>query len=538
VFTQQERQAYERTLEQRRLRETGRFSQTVIFTRFYDTLCDLVNRLQRVAPGLLIGTYSGRGGQYWDGRAGRMVGVERDEIKHRFLRGEIDILVCTDAAAEGLNLQSTDLLINIDLPWNPMKVEQRIGRIDRIGQRHRDISVLNLCYADSAEHIVYGRLLTRLAEVGMIVGTQQMSLLPVTPEEFLELANETLSAETLERRAIERERSAQQRTASMEIPAQELYQIYARLAEQAQQTRVPVDLAFIWQTLCESRYLRELGCRLHEEGNEPFMTVSHIPGVVDGTAITTSRTLFDTGNPAFEGRLHFSTYGDVVFEAILQQIEEFPLPSCVRRLEVEVAGVHAPVVGYVVAEQGTDGLPHCRLVTSWDDLARLRRDPSGSLSEPELEPLRQRLRDMARQEFAMAQAIPRIEAVNERAGRSQLQLDYLVGYGLLQSRQQTGVAEPLFRREMQAIEEVLQGRDSVRVRRIGAAFAQRLSGLLFDLDLPQVREEAFIDAPQPLLQAVLDAVYRVANGLERRRSELSTADVLSRLEREIGRWSS
>jgi hypothetical protein len=525
-----------RTLEQRRLRDTGRFGQTVIFTRFYDTLCDMVNRLHRVAPGLLIGTYSGRGGQYWYGRAGRMVGVQRDEIKHRFLRGEIDILVCTDAAAEGLNLQSADLLINFDLPWNPMKVEQRIGRIDRIGQRHRDISVLNLCYADSAEHIVYGRLLTRLAEVGMIVGTQQMSLLPVTPEEFSELANETLSAETLERRAIERARSAQQRTASMEMPPQELYQIYARLAEQAQQTRVPIDLAAVWQTLCESRYLRELGCRLHEEGNEPFMTVSNVPGVVDGTAITTSRTLFDTGSPAFEGRLHFATYGDAVFEAILQHIEEFPLPDCIRRLEVEVPGVQASMVGYAVAEQDVDGLPHCRLVTSWDDLTTLRLDPSGSLSEPELEPLRQRLRDVARQEFAMAQAVPRIEAVNERAGRAQLQLDYLVGYGLLQSRQQTGVAESLFRREMQALEGICQGRDSVRVRRLPTAFAQRLSGLLFDLDLPQVGEEGFIDAPQPLLQASLDAIYRVANGLKRKRAELSTAEVLVRLTREIERW--
>ena len=73
------------------------------------------------------------------------------------MRGEIDLLVCTDAAAERLNSQSADLLGTFDLPWNPMKVEQRIGRIDRIGQRHRNISVLNLCYADSAEDIVYGR---------------------------------------------------------------------------------------------------------------------------------------------------------------------------------------------------------------------------------------------------------------------------------------------------------------------------------------------------------------------------------------------
>ena len=52
-----------RSLEQRRIHATGRFRHTVMFTRFYDTLCDLVSRLQRVAPEALIGTYSGRGGQ-------------------------------------------------------------------------------------------------------------------------------------------------------------------------------------------------------------------------------------------------------------------------------------------------------------------------------------------------------------------------------------------------------------------------------------------------------------------------------------------
>jgi len=252
--------------------------------------------------------------------------------------------------------------------------------------------------------------------------------------------------------------------ASMEMPPQELYQIYVRLTEGAQQTRAPVDLAAIWQTLCESRYLRALGCCLHEEGNEPFMMLSNVPGVVDGMAITTSRTLFDAGSPAFEGRLHFVTYGDTVFEAILQQVEAFPLADGIRRLEVEVPGIQAPMVGYAVAERGGDGLPRCRLVTLWGDVATLHLDPSGSPSEPrepELELLRQRLRHIARQELAMAQAVPRIETMNERAGRAQLQLDYVVGYGLLQSRQQMGVAEPLFRREIQVPEEICQGRDSV-----------------------------------------------------------------------------
>jgi hypothetical protein len=326
-----------RSLEQRRIHDSGRFRQTVIFTRFYDTLCDLVGRLQRVAPDALIGTFSGRGGQYWEATTRRMIGVERDEIKHRFLRGEIDILICTDVAAEGLNLQSADLLVNFDLPWNPMKVEQRIGRIDRIGQRHRDISVLNLCYADSAEEIVYGRLLTCLHDAGIIVGTQQMSLLPVTADEFAKLADKTLSAEALQRQAMKRAEAARQRTDSMEMSPQELYQICERLAEQANQTSAPVDLAAIWQTLRDSVYLQQLGCRSLGAGQEQVMTLMNIPGVVDGTVVTTSRTTFDVGLPGFEGRLHFATYGDPVFQAILQQIETFPLPECVRRLEVEAS---------------------------------------------------------------------------------------------------------------------------------------------------------------------------------------------------------
>ncbi len=62
--------------------------------------------------------------------------VSRDEVKRRFREGQADILLCTDAAAEGLNFQFCGALVNYDMPWNPMRVEQRIGRIDRVGQQH------------------------------------------------------------------------------------------------------------------------------------------------------------------------------------------------------------------------------------------------------------------------------------------------------------------------------------------------------------------------------------------------------------------
>jgi hypothetical protein len=435
-----------RVLNRRRCRRTGRIQQTVIFTRFYDTLCDIVTRLRRAAPWMLIGTYSGHGGQYWDVQNGRLVGVDREEVKHRFLRGEIDILVCTDAAAEGLNPQTADWLINFDLPWNPMKVEQRIGRIDRIGQRHDAIYVLNLCYVDSAEQIVYQRLLRRLSKAREIVGTQQISLLPATQEEFLELAPKTLSE------------------AEMEMRPQELYQMYVRLEEQAGRTPPPVDLEIIWETLSCSAYLRNLGCRVHSNADQQIMTLVDIPGVVDGTAITTARTTYNVGIPDLEGRLHFATYGDPVFEAVLRQVETFPLPGCIRRLEVQVPGAPASMVGYAVAEHNVDGTTRCRLVTSIHDLVALQLNEAVELTTDEIESVHQPLMEIAQRECAATQAFARVEAANERAGRSQVLLDYLVARDLMRSRQQTGSSEPGFWREVDAIEEICRGGDMIRVR--------------------------------------------------------------------------
>jgi hypothetical protein len=419
-----------------------------------------------------------------------------------------------------------------------MKVEQRIGRIDRIGQRHRDISVLNLCYADSAEEVVYGRLLARLQEAGMIVGTQQLSLLPVTPEEFAKLADKTLSAEALQRQAMKRAEAARQRTESMEMSPLELYQIYERLAEQTNQTPTPVDIAAIWQTLCESTYLQQLGCRCHGDAQAQVLTLAHIPGAAADTAVTTSWTTFEVGLAGFEGRLHFATYGDPIFEAILQQIETFPPPACIQRLEVEIPEASATVVGYAVAERGADGRSGCRLVTSWRELATLSLDEAANVSADDGESLHQRLSAMAREELAMRQAVPRINAINEQAAHAQRLLGYLVARGLLQSRLQTGAAEVLFWREVQALEGICQGRDVLRVRHIPTALGRRLTSLLFDLDLPSVGEEGYVDAPPPLIQAALDAMCRLANGLKRRRADLTTAEVLSRLEREIERLSS
>jgi superfamily II DNA/RNA helicase len=81
------------------------------------------------------------------------------------------LLVATDAASEGLNLQRLETLINVDLPWNPARLEQRKGRIDRIGQLASSIDILNLRYRGSVEDEVHHVLSSRLQQIREIFGT-------------------------------------------------------------------------------------------------------------------------------------------------------------------------------------------------------------------------------------------------------------------------------------------------------------------------------------------------------------------------------
>ncbi len=83
---------------------------------------------------------------------------------------QVSVIVSTDAGAEGVNLQSGNVLVNFDLPWNPMVLEQRIGRIQRLASKHETVVVVNLVIADSVEERVVGRLLEKLEAVAETIG--------------------------------------------------------------------------------------------------------------------------------------------------------------------------------------------------------------------------------------------------------------------------------------------------------------------------------------------------------------------------------
>jgi superfamily II DNA or RNA helicase len=99
---------------------------------------------------------------------GGMTGPEKDAAVRRF-QDEIPLLICTESGGEGRNLQFCNTLINFDLPWNPMTIEQRIGRIQRIGQT-RDVFIFNLAARGTLEEQVLRILDEKINMFELVVG--------------------------------------------------------------------------------------------------------------------------------------------------------------------------------------------------------------------------------------------------------------------------------------------------------------------------------------------------------------------------------
>ena len=145
------------------------YSSVVVFTQYADTM-DYVRERLLTAGYRRLGCYSGRGGEVYNVESGSWTEVTKSEIKTRFRSGELEVLIGTDSMSEGLNLQTSGRLINYDMPWNLMRVEQRIGRVDRIGASYKDIRISNYFYADTVEEQVYKGIAEDYGDFTDIVG--------------------------------------------------------------------------------------------------------------------------------------------------------------------------------------------------------------------------------------------------------------------------------------------------------------------------------------------------------------------------------
>lgn len=132
----------------------------LVFTEFVPTQAMLADFLQ--ARGFSIATLNG--GMDLDART----------RAQQAFAGDRRILISTDAGGEGLNLQFCHVIVNFDMPWNPMRVEQRIGRVDRIGQPHV-VRATNFVLEDTVEHRVREVLEAKLAIIAEEFGVDKAS---------------------------------------------------------------------------------------------------------------------------------------------------------------------------------------------------------------------------------------------------------------------------------------------------------------------------------------------------------------------------
>ena len=129
--------------------ESQNIKQKIVFSFFKKTLDYLEDKL--IELGYKVGKIHGD-----------FSVEERFDIIKQFRKGLFDILLSSEVGSEGLDMQFCNVIINYDLPWNPMRVEQRIGRIDRIGQKFDKLHIFNLCIAGSIEDRIYNRLYSKL----------------------------------------------------------------------------------------------------------------------------------------------------------------------------------------------------------------------------------------------------------------------------------------------------------------------------------------------------------------------------------------
>ena len=176
--------------------------QAMIFSTFRGTIAYLVDRLrddfsvQQLHGGIPM--------------------QDRQPIIDAFRDGRFELLVASEVASEGLDFEFCNVLVNYDLPWNPMRVEQRIGRLDRFGQKNEKILVLNMHVPGTIETDILERLYSRIGIFSNSIG----DLEPILRDEFRDVTNQlldpTLTPAQRQRRADEIAVAIEHRAATLQ----------------------------------------------------------------------------------------------------------------------------------------------------------------------------------------------------------------------------------------------------------------------------------------------------------------------------------
>ncbi|MDO9012002.1 MAG: helicase-related protein [Gallionella sp.] len=155
-------------------KQTLHNNKLLVFTSFRHTLSYLERKL--LAAGIRVGVIHGG-----------VADEDRRDIRRRFAQAKeqpdtLDVLLSTEVGSEGLDFQFCDGMVNYDLPWNPMRIEQRIGRIDRYGQKSEVVVINNLITPGTVDADIYERCLLRIGVFQQALGASEEILGQISKE--------------------------------------------------------------------------------------------------------------------------------------------------------------------------------------------------------------------------------------------------------------------------------------------------------------------------------------------------------------------
>ncbi|MCB0191467.1 MAG: DEAD/DEAH box helicase family protein [Anaerolineae bacterium] len=255
---------------------------------------------------------------------------DRIAARQRFA-DEAQFLVSTDAGGEGINLQFCHVMVNYDLPWNPMKLEQRIGRLDRIGQTH-DVLVLNLLIQDTAEQRVREVLETKLDLIRQQYGDDKLAdILSTLQDEFHfdRLYMDALLKRQAEAQALDRlaEQIFERAKEILEKDDLLLPQTQAEV-EQYRQRLVEVSQERVKAML--SGYLTGHGETLNEYTRRSGTYYFDLPGDQDGAKSRYSNIVFDREQAVADDGLTYLHLNHPVIQEILAQLANDQTPAAAQ----------------------------------------------------------------------------------------------------------------------------------------------------------------------------------------------------------------
>ena len=312
------------------LRDEGlaaRGEKLLIFTEAKDTLTFLVGKLR--AQGFKVAVIEGS------------LSMDRRREQQEFFRGDAQIMVATEAGGESINLQFCNQMVNYDIPWNPNRLEQRMGRIHRIGQKN-EVFIFNLVATDTREGAVLAALLRKMEEMRQGLGSDRVFDLigDLLEDHEISLADLIIDCITNRRRLADAVASIEQAVspdhqASLIVAREEglarrfvnLPELRHEAARSAGQALLPVHLeSFFTRTLERSRGRWER----RADGN---LRVERVPanlrreqeidfrrryGTVERAYLSLT---FDKTSVGEDGRTDLLGPGHPLFESVLQAAE-------------------------------------------------------------------------------------------------------------------------------------------------------------------------------------------------------------------------